>query len=84
MVDVHDFPGDAIGKAIPYGVYDMAANDGFVSVGVDHDPPVFAVSSIKAWGKQVAPPNGPRMIESYCAGRSLLLRRAGSSLGSSP
>lgn len=53
MVDVHDFPGDAIGKAIPYGVYDLAANDGFVSVGVDHDTPVFAVTSIKAWWKQV-------------------------------
>ena len=53
MVDVHDFPGDAIGKAIPYGVYDLAANDGFVNVGVDHDTPVFAVTSIKAWWKQV-------------------------------
>jgi hypothetical protein len=31
-----------VGKAIPYGVYDLAANEGFVSVGVDHDTPVFA------------------------------------------
>jgi hypothetical protein len=53
LVDVHDFPSDAIGKAIPYGVYDLAANDGFVSVGVDHDTPVFAVTSIAAWWKQV-------------------------------
>jgi transposase len=53
LVDVHDFPGDAVGKAIPYGVYDVAANDGFVSVGVDHDTPVFAVTSIEAWWKQV-------------------------------
>jgi hypothetical protein len=53
LVDVHDFPSDAIGKAIPYGVYDLAANDGFVSVGVDHDTPVFAVTSIEAWWKQV-------------------------------
>jgi len=52
-VDVHDFPSDAVGKAIPYGVYDVAANDGFVSVGVDHDTPVFAVRSIEAWWKQV-------------------------------
>ena len=44
LVDVHDFPSDAVGKAIPYGVYDLAANDGFVSVGVDHDTPVFAVT----------------------------------------
>ena len=53
LVDVHDFPGDAVGKAIPYGVYDVAANDGFVSVGVDHDTPVFAVTSIEAWWKKV-------------------------------
>jgi Rhodopirellula transposase DDE domain len=52
-VDVHDFPSDAVGKAIPYGVYDVAANDGFVSVGVDHDTPVFAVTSIEAWWNQV-------------------------------
>jgi hypothetical protein len=53
LVDVHDFPSAAIGKAIPYGVYDIAANDGFVSVGVDHDTPVFAVTSIEAWWKQL-------------------------------
>jgi hypothetical protein len=53
LVDVHDFPGDAVGKAIPYGIYDLASNDGFVSVGVDHDTPVFAVRSIEAWWKQV-------------------------------
>ena len=53
LVDVHDFPSDAVGKAIPYGVYDLAANDGFVSVGVDHDTPVFAVTSIEAWWAQV-------------------------------
>jgi hypothetical protein len=53
LVDVHDFPSAAIGKAIPYGVYDVGANDGFVSVGVDHDTPVFAVTSIEAWWKQV-------------------------------
>jgi transposase len=53
LVDVHDFPSTAIGKAIPYGVYDVGANDGFVSVGVDHDTPVFAVTSIEAWWNQV-------------------------------
>jgi Rhodopirellula transposase DDE domain len=53
LVDVHDFPSVAIGKAIPYGVYDVAANEGFVSVGIDHDTPVFAVTSIEAWWKQV-------------------------------
>jgi len=53
LVDVHDFPSDAIGKAIPYGVYDVAANDGFVNVGIDHDTPVFAVVSIETWWKRM-------------------------------
>jgi len=46
---VHDFPGDAIGKAIPYGVYEMARNEAWVSVGRDHDTPAFAVASIRQW-----------------------------------
>ena len=53
LVDVHDFPSDAVGKAIPYGVYDVGSNDGFVNVGTDHDTPVFAVTTIKTWWKQV-------------------------------
>jgi len=53
IVDVHDFPDDAVGKAIPYGVYDVAANDGFVNVGTDHDTPVFAVTSIETWWKRM-------------------------------
>ena len=53
LVDVHDFPSDAVGKAIPYGIYDVGANDGFVSVGIDHDTPLFAVTSIEAWWRQV-------------------------------
>ncbi len=53
LVDVHDFPNDAVGKAIPYGVYDVGANDGFVNVGTDHDTPVFAVISIETWWKRI-------------------------------
>ncbi len=60
LVDVHDFPSDAVGKAIPYGVYDLTANDRFVSVGVDHDTPVFAVTSIEAWWKQVGAKRYPK------------------------
>jgi hypothetical protein len=44
---VHDFPSDAVGKATPYGVYDMARNEAWVSVGRDHDTPAFAVASIR-------------------------------------
>jgi len=64
-VDVHDFPSDAVGKAIPYGVYDLAANDGFVSVGVDHDTPVFAVTSIEAWWNKVGAKRYPEAREIF-------------------
>ena len=65
LVDVHDFPSDAVGKAIPYGVYGLAANDGFVSVGVDHDTPVFAVTSIEAWWAQVGSKRYPKARELF-------------------
>jgi transposase len=48
-VDVHDFPSDAVGKAIPYGVFDVGDNSAHVTVGTDHDTPVFAVTSIETW-----------------------------------
>jgi len=51
LVDVHDFPSDAVGKASPYGIYDVADNSAFVNVGTDHDTPVFAVTSIETWWK---------------------------------
>lgn len=50
-VSVHDFPDPQLGKAIPYGVYDMARNAGWVSVGVDHDTAAFAVNTIRRWWK---------------------------------
>jgi hypothetical protein len=48
-VDTHDFPEDGLGKAIPYGVYDIGRDEGWVSVGTDHDTPQFAVAAITAW-----------------------------------
>jgi len=48
-VNVHDFPDKKLGKAIPYGVYDLANNAGWVSVGIDHDTAEFAVASIRRW-----------------------------------
>ena len=50
---VHDFPTDAVGKVIAYGVYDMARNEAWVSVGWDHDTPTFAVASIRHWWHQM-------------------------------
>ncbi len=48
-VNVHDFIDKELGKAIPYGVYDIGANAGYVSVGVDHDTAEFAVNAIRLW-----------------------------------
>ena len=53
LVDVHDFPSDAVGKAIPYGVYDVSDNSAFVSVGTDHDTAAFAVKSIQTWWQRM-------------------------------
>ena len=50
-VKVHDFIDDEMGKAIPYGVYDVARNVGWVNVGTDHDTAGFAVASIRRWWK---------------------------------
>jgi transposase len=48
-VNVHDFIDPALGRAVPYGVYDIADNKGWVSVGTDHDTASFAVHAIKRW-----------------------------------
>jgi transposase len=48
-VNTHDFPSQAHGRAIPYGVYDIANNEGWVSVGIDHDTAAFAAASIRSW-----------------------------------
>src|SRR6185503_16925096 len=52
-VQVYDFLSRASGRAIPYGVYDLAANDGWVSVGVDHDTAAFAVQTIRRWWQEI-------------------------------
>ena len=52
-VRVHDFVDAELGKAIPYGVYDMTANAGWVSVGVDHDTAQFAVQTLRTWWRQM-------------------------------
>src|ERR687886_1462089 len=48
-VRVHDFPLPEFGRVTPYGVYDLAANAGWVSVGIDHDTAAFAVATIRRW-----------------------------------
>lgn len=48
-VNVHDFEDKELGKAIPYGIYDLGENEGWVNVGIDHDTAAFAVASISGW-----------------------------------
>src|SRR5229473_6333847 len=52
-VRVHDFLDKQLGKAIPYGVYDLSANQGWVSVGIDHDTAQFAAQAIRRWWKKM-------------------------------
>jgi hypothetical protein len=59
-VEVHDFMVPENGKAIPYGVYDLTRNAGWVSVGVDHDTAAFAVRTIKRWWQSMGRSAYPR------------------------
>jgi hypothetical protein len=65
QVSTYDFPSLAEGKAIPYGVYDLADDSAWVSVGVDHDTSVFAVATIEQWWEQLGRqkyPNAKRLL----------------------
>ncbi len=59
-VKVHDFPEKKLGKAIPYGVYDVASNEGWVSVGIDHDTAQFATASVRRWWQEMGVGRFPR------------------------
>jgi hypothetical protein len=70
---VHDFPDPTVGKAIPYGVCDLTANTGWVSVGTDHDTAAFAVATLRRWWEQAGRalyPNADRLLVSADAGGS--------------
>ena len=65
QVKVHDFIDPALGKANPYGVYDLAADTGWVSVGTDHDTAAFAVETIRRWWASTGPtcyPQASRLL----------------------
>ena len=62
-VRVHDFIDEKLGKAIPYGVYDLFNNQGWVSVGIDHDTARFAANSIRLWWKRMGDKRFPRATE---------------------
>jgi hypothetical protein len=71
-VRVHDFMIALNGKAVPYGVYDIAANQGWVSVGIDHDTASFAVESIRRWWQRLGQKRYPKarrlLITADCGG----------------
>jgi DDE family transposase len=69
----HDFPGDTSGKAVPYGIYDLTANTGWVNVGTDHDTAAFAVESIRRWWTSIGRddyPGAHRLLITADAGGS--------------
>lgn len=60
-VNVHDFPDPLVPKAIPFGIYDIGLNLGFVNIGTDHDTSTFAVNSIKGWWVNQGKKNYPNL-----------------------
>ncbi len=77
-VNVHDFRDDALGRAVPYGIYDVAANRGAVSVGASGDTPQFAVAALARWWLETGRAAYPR------AARLLVLADGGGRNGYRP
>jgi len=71
-VDSHDFENKELGKVVPYGVYDVGANSGYVSLGIDHDTAQFAVNATRLWldrmGRERYPDTNKVMITADCGG----------------
>ena len=73
LVRVHDFVDKQKGKVTPYGVYDLAANQGWVSVGIDHDTAEFAVESVRRWWREMGRavyPNARKLLVTADGGGS--------------
>lgn len=72
MVNVYDFPDKVQGKALPYGVYDLQQNQGWVSVGISHDTAELATETIRRWwdemGKPLYPEASELLITADCGG----------------
>ena len=71
-VDVHDFPDKTLGKVVPYGIYDLAENKGWISLGIDHDTAEFAVNALRLWHERVGRSRYPEakrlLITADCGG----------------
>lgn len=77
-VNVHDFPTQAVGRAVPYGIYDLQRNEGAVYIGQSADTPDFAVTAVSQWVKDQVDTHYPRATE------ILILADAGGSNGCRP
>jgi hypothetical protein len=75
-VRVHDFLIKELGRAVPYGVYDLAADKGWINVGIDHDTAAFAVATIRRWWQEAG------RIRYLTASRLLITADGGGSNGS--
>lgn len=73
--NTHDFPDKELGKAVPYGVYDIDSNEGWVNIGINHDTALFAVNSIRRWWEKMGRNRFPK------ATRLLITADAGGSNG---
>jgi hypothetical protein len=71
--NMHDFPNKELGKAVPYGVYDIGRNEGWVNVGISSDTAQFAVNSIRRWWTRMGQyrfPNATRLLSTADSGGS--------------
>jgi hypothetical protein len=71
--NMHDFPDEELGKAIPYGVYDIGRNEGWINIGIDHDTSQFAANSIRRWWTRMGHhrfPNAKRLLMTADSGGS--------------
>jgi hypothetical protein len=71
--NMHDFPDEELGKAIPYGVYDIGRNEGWINIGIDHDTSQFAANSIRRWWTRMGHhrfPNAKQLLMTADSGGS--------------
>ena len=78
-LNVHDFPDKKLGKAAPYGVYDVAHNIGWANVGISHDTAAFAVESIRRWWLRLGQERLSRGLTPVDHGRLWWLQRSSGS-----
>jgi hypothetical protein len=77
-VDAHDFENKELGKVVPYGVYDVGANSGYVSLGIDHDTAQFAVNATRLWLDKMGRKRYPTTRKVMGHGRLRRLKRSAS------